>query len=116
MVLGVGGGARSAAATTARAGGAGGAIAAIAQDASPALGRCLLVNTLQYCIALLHARGRNRVIVTIITASSRAFQRCIGLGGVDKVLTRLEGYYCAETAVWQPELPSRGPLLGRYAL
>eukprot|EP01047_Picozoa_sp_COSAG01_P105261 COSAG01_NODE_34494_length_546_cov_5.326622_2_plen_48_part_01 len=33
-----------------------------------------------------------------------------------KVLVRLEDYYSAETAVWQPELPSRGPLLGRYAL
>jgi transcriptional regulator with GAF, ATPase, and Fis domain len=40
----------------------------------------------------------------------------IGLGGVDKVLVRLEDYYNAETAVWQPELPSRGLLLGRYAL
>jgi hypothetical protein len=60
----------------------------------------------------LDARGQNRVILTIITASPRAFQRCIGLGGVDKVLVRLEDYYSAETAVWQPVLPSRGPLLG----
>jgi hypothetical protein len=45
-------------------------------------------------------------IVTIITASPRAFQRCIGLGGVDKVLVRLEDYYSAEIAVWQPVLPS----------
>jgi hypothetical protein len=65
---------------------------------------------------LLDASGQNRVIVTIMTASPRAFQRCIGLGGVDKVLVRLEDYYSAETAVWQPALPSRGPLLGRYAL
>ena len=40
----------------------------------------------------------------------------LGRGGVDKVLTRLEGYYCAETAVWQPVLQLRGLLLGRYAL
>lgn len=46
----------------------------------------------------------------------RAFQRCTGRGGVDKVLARLEDYYCAETAVWQPQLQSRGLLLGRYAL
>ena len=61
----------------------------------------------------MDARGQNRVIVTIMTASPRAFQRCIGLGGVDKVLhvVRLEDYYNAETAVWQPELPSRGLLL-----
>jgi hypothetical protein len=37
-------------------------------------------------------------------------------GGVDKVLTRLEDYYCDETAVWQRVLQSRGLLLGRYAL
>jgi hypothetical protein len=48
-----------------------------------------------------------------MTASPRAFQRCIGLGGVDKVLVRLEDYYSAEIAVW---LPSRGLLLGRCAL
>jgi hypothetical protein len=29
---------------------------------------------------------------------------------------RLEDYYSVETAVWQPVLPSRGLLLGRYAL
>eukprot|EP01047_Picozoa_sp_COSAG01_P116015 COSAG01_NODE_44683_length_416_cov_1.561514_1_plen_48_part_01 len=46
----------------------------------------------------------------------RAFQRCIGRGGVDKVLTRLEDYYCAETAVWQPVLQSRELLLDRYTL
>jgi hypothetical protein len=57
---------------------------------------------------LLDARGQNRVIVTIMTASPRAFQRCIGLGGVDKVLVRLEDYFSAETTVWQLVLPSRG--------
>ena len=40
------------------------------------------------------------------------------VGGSRKlqVLVRLEDYYSAGTAVWQPVLPSRGPLLGRYAL
>jgi hypothetical protein len=61
----------------------------------------------------LDARGQNRVIVTIITASPRAFQQCIGLGGVDKALVRLEDYYSAETAVWQPHPSQSSPLSPR---
>ena len=40
----------------------------------------------------------------------------MGLGGVDKVIVRLEDYYNAEIAGWQPVLPFKGLLLGRYAL